>query len=121
MLRGDAHVTAKRQTPSNDMRPSDDRIIPFRGLQSPRLHHLPTAVVPVVARARTLRPVDILMLLPIIAPLVVAILLGLLGWFVAWLVTVGLLVTAIVVADLMRAVCGRLNPSIRTLDRQAIG
>ncbi|MGH6770663.1 MAG: hypothetical protein ACRECO_16765 [Xanthobacteraceae bacterium] len=90
-------------------RPSEGQVIPFRharNVLSPR-----AAVATAEAggsRARTLRPIDVLLLLPIIAPLVAAILLGLLGWFVAWLAVVAALVMVIVFADLVRAVQWRL-------------
>jgi hypothetical protein len=52
---------------------------------------------------RVLRPIDVILLLPVIAPVTVAILLGLLGWFVAWLVVVGTLVAVNLFADAARA------------------
>lgn len=73
------------------------------------------------AGARTIRPVDVLLLLPLIAPLVGAILLGLLGWFVAWLAIVAALVTAIVCGDLARWLWRRDGGTVRALDRQPVG
>ena len=70
---------------------------------------------------RTFRPVDILLLSPIIVPVAVIVLLLLLAWFVLWLATVGLLLTAILIADTSRAFLRRLHGAMpRTLDRRAI-
>lgn len=68
--------------------------------------------------APAIRPLHVLILLPLIVPLVVAILLGLLGWFVAWLATVAGLVTAIIFGDCARALRRRGG---RALDRQPVG
>jgi hypothetical protein len=66
----------------------------------------------------TIRPVNVVMLLPLIVPLVMTILLGLLGWLLAWLAVVGALVAAIICGDLLR---GLLRRHGRALDRHAIG
>jgi hypothetical protein len=79
---------------------------------------LPVSAPGGVRVGRVIRPIDVVMLLPLIVPLVAAILLGLLGWFVAWLAIVGMLVAAIVFGDLMRSLRRRNG---RALDRQAIG
>lgn len=71
-----------------------------------------------VPAGRTIRPVDVVLLLPLIVPLVVAILLGLLGWFVAWLATVGAMVASLMCGDFMRGLRRRNG---RALDRQAVG
>src|SRR4029077_15453173 len=71
-----------------------------------------------IPAGRTIRPIDVGLLLPLIVPLVVAILLGLLGWFVAWLATVGAMVASLVCGDLMRGLRRRDG---RALDRQALG
>jgi len=100
--------------------------------QSPKEHTLETQVIPFVSQPRPLctgvldkyrvgrviRPIDVVMLLPLIVPLVVAILLGLLGWFVAWLATVATMVMTIVCRDLVRGLCRRNR---RALDRQPAG
>ena len=105
-----------------EKRPFESRIIPFRGAAPSRPHKAPAAFAPGAAlQTRTLRPVDVLLLLPIIAPVAVMILLGLLGWFICWLAIVGLLVAAIVIADVVRAVLQRLYPTtIRALDRPTV-
>jgi hypothetical protein len=66
----------------------------------------------------TIRPINVVMLLPLIVPTVMAILLGLLGWLLAWLAVVGALVAAIICGDLLR---GLLRRHGRTLDRPAAG
>jgi hypothetical protein len=71
-----------------------------------------------VPAGRTIRPIDVVLLLPLIVPLVVAILLGLLGWFVAWLATVGTMVASLMCGDLMRGIRRRNG---RALDRHAVG
>ena len=71
-----------------------------------------------VPAGRTIRPIDVVLLLPLIVPLVVAILLGLLGWFVAWLATVGTMVASLMCGDLMRGLRRRNG---RALDRHAVG
>jgi hypothetical protein len=108
----------QRRAPTGESRPSEGQVIPFRrpGESLPRTAILETGA----SRARTLRPVDVLLLLPLIAPLVGAILLGLLGWFVAWLAVVAALVMAIVCADLVRAVQWRLHGG-ETLGPHALG
>jgi hypothetical protein len=89
---------ARKLPPANEDAPFEARIIPFgRGFRQLR-----STPVSARVRGRVIRPIDVLILLPLIIPLVAAILLGLLGWFVAWLVTVTTLVAAIVFRDLMR-------------------
>lgn len=53
---------------------------------------------------RTLRPIDVMLLSPILIPLTVVVLLLLLAWFVLWLATVGALFTAHLIVDISRAV-----------------
>jgi hypothetical protein len=71
-----------------------------------------------IPAGRTIRPIDVVLLLPLILPLVVAILLGLLGWFVAWLATVAAMVASLMCGDFMRGLRRRND---RALDRQAVG
>jgi hypothetical protein len=115
-------VTVERHAPRREKRPFQATIIPFRGAETLRLHEAPAAFAPAaVLQTRTLRPVDVLLLLPIIAPVTVMVLLALLGWFVCWLAIVGLLVAAIVVADIVRAVLWRMYPpTSRGLDHRAV-
>ena len=73
------------------------------------------------ADAWTVRPRDVVLLLPLIIPLTAAILLGLLGWFVAWLLVVAVLAVAIVLTDLTRRAIRRMTaPALQPLDREAI-
>jgi hypothetical protein len=60
---------------------------------------------------RTLRPIDVLLLSPILIPLTVVVLLLLLAWFVLWLATVGSLVTVNLIRDFSRAIW-RLNGAV---------
>jgi hypothetical protein len=113
----------ERQTRADTTPRSECQVIPFRCANSaswsgyPLIDHASDH-----AGTRTLRPIDVVLLLPIITPLTLAILLGLLGWFVAWLAIVGLLVTAIVFTDLARAVQWRLyRLPVRSIKVQAIG
>lgn len=114
-------MTVERHAPAGEKRPSEGTIIPFPGM-GPLLRHVPVALVPgSTSAAWTLRPRDVVLLLPLIIPATVLILLGLLGWFVCWLVTVTLLTVSIVVADMARSVLWRLSPpAVRALDRQAV-
>src|SRR5687768_5435714 len=107
------------RTPTDGQPPLEDRIVPFRKVQSLRPAPL-RALVVAGHDARALRLRDVVMLLPIIVPVTAMILLGLLGWFVAWLAIVGMLVTAIVVADFTRAILGRRHALVRALDRRAV-
>ena len=60
---------------------------------------------------RTLRPIDVLLLSPILIPVTVIVLLLLLAWFVLWLATVGSLVTVNLIGDLTSALW-RLNGAV---------
>jgi hypothetical protein len=117
------HAMVERRKQTGERHGVEGRVIPFRHANgSVRPIEVLAEVTPRRARTRTLRPVDIVFLLPIIAPVAAAILLGLLGWFVAWLAVVGMLVTAIVFTDLARAVQWRLHgAAIRPFDPHAIG
>ena len=87
------------------------------------LHRSPRPAVPALERAaaRTLQPVDVLLLLPMIVPLATATLLLLLAWFVAWLTIVALLTGTIVTTDLVRRALRRMRaPAIAPLDREAV-
>jgi hypothetical protein len=98
-------VTRRKAT--DEQRSHAGRVIPFRHAKGALPPPLPL-IAKVVPRSRTLRPADVILLLPLIAPVTAAILLGLLGWFMAWLAIVGTLVAATVFADLARAVQWRL-------------
>ncbi len=85
------------------------QIIPLNCRMQPRA--TPAAEAAGITCARSLRPIDVVLLLPMILPLAGLILLALLGWFVAWLATVALLTGAIVGADLMRRARRRMRAS----------
>jgi hypothetical protein len=71
---------------------------------------------------RTLRPIDVMVLAPILVPVTAVVLLLLLAWFVLWLVTVGTLVTVNLISDVSCAAFGCLRGGVlRGLDRRAIG
>ncbi|HZO44887.1 MAG TPA: hypothetical protein VFB68_03290 [Xanthobacteraceae bacterium] len=69
---------------------------------------------------RTIRPIEAVLLSPILVPLTVVVLLLLLGWFVCWLAAVGFLVTVNLISDATRAILWR-GGMLRALDRRAIG
>jgi hypothetical protein len=71
---------------------------------------------------RTLRPIDVMLLAPILVPMTVIVLLLLLAWFVLWLVTVGTLVTVNLISDVSCAAFWCLRGGLpRGTDRRAIG
>jgi len=67
------------------------------------------------------RPFGILLLSPLILVVTVAILFGMLGIFVLWLATVGGIVSAIVISDLIRRSAARLGTPVGRLDRRPVG
>jgi len=93
----------ERQTP-----PREARIIPLRMIGHATIRSAEAAVL-FRTGTRTLRPVDVMLLSPILIPLTVIVLLLLLAWFVLWLATVGSLVTVNLIGDLSSAVAWRLN------------
>jgi ribose/xylose/arabinose/galactoside ABC-type transport system permease subunit len=98
----------------------DARIIPLRVVA--RVTAIGPADAGILFRTgtRTLRPIEVLLLAPILVPVTVIVLLLLLAWFVLWLATVGTLVAANLIGDMSRAALysGGL---LRRLDRRAIG
>ena len=84
----------ERQTP-----PREARIIPLRMIGHATIRSAEAAVL-FRTGTRTLRPVDVMLLSPILIPLTVIVLLLLLAWFVLWLATVGSLVTVNLIGDL---------------------
>jgi hypothetical protein len=91
-------------------RAKEGHVVPFRRGNGP-LRAAVRTTHSLGASARTIRPRDVLLLLPLIIPLAVAILLGLLGWFVAWLAVVAFLTGAIVGADLLDLLRRRMRTS----------
>jgi hypothetical protein len=95
------------------------RIIPFRLISRATLHSAEAAKL-FRTSTRTIRPIEALLLSPILIPLTVVVLLLLLAWFVCWLAAVGFLVTVNLISDATRAVLWR-GGMLRALDRRAIG
>ena len=75
------------------------RIIPLRMIGQATMRSAEAAVL-FRTGTRTLRPIDVMLLSPILVPVTVIGLLLLLAWFVLWLVTVGSLVTVNLIGDL---------------------
>ncbi len=67
---------------------------------------------------RTLRPIEVMLLAPILIPVTVVVLLLLLAWFVLWLMTVATLVTANLIVDISRALA---TNSVRPLSPEGRG
>lgn len=84
------------------------RIIPLRLISQATLRSAEAAVL-FRTGTRTIRPIDALLLSPILIPVTVIVLLLLLAWFVLWLMAVGSLVTLNLIRDFSRAVAWRLN------------
>ncbi len=91
--------------------PREARIIPLRLIGQATVRSAEAAVL-FRTGTRTLRPIDVLLLSPILVPLTVVVLLLLLAWFVLWLATVGSLVTVNLIRDLSSAVFWRLNGAV---------
>ena len=83
------------------------RIIPLRLIGQATVRSAEAAVL-FRTGTRTLRPIEVMLLSPILIPVTVIVLLLLLAWFVLWLATVGSLVTINLIGDLSSAVW-RLN------------
>jgi hypothetical protein len=88
------------------------RIIPLR-LIAPAMMRPAEAGTLFRTGTRTIRPVEVVLLSPILIPVAATVLLLLLAWFVLWLAAVGSLVAVNLIRDMSRAV--------RALDRRAIG
>jgi hypothetical protein len=95
------------------------RIIPLRLISQATLRSAEAAVL-FRTGTRTIRPIEAVLLSPILVPLTVVVLLLLLAWFVCWLAAVGFLVTVNLISDMTRAILWR-GGMLRTLDRGAIG
>ena len=78
-------------------------IIPFRLMGQAPLRPAEAAAL-FRTGTRTIRPIEALLLSPILIPVTVIVLLLLLAWFVLWLTAVGSLVTVNLIRDLMSAV-----------------
>jgi hypothetical protein len=107
-------VTTEQPTPLPEA-----RIIPLRLISRATLRSAEAAVL-FRTGTRTIRPIEVVLLLPILVPLTVVVLLLLLAWFVCWLAAVGFLVTVNLISDVTRAILWR-GGMLRSLDRRAIG
>ena len=92
------------------MQPRGARIIQLRMIGQATMRSAEAAVL-FRTGTRTLRPIDVLLLSPILIPVTVIVLLLLLAWFVLWLATVGSLVTVNLIGDLTSALW-RLNGAV---------
>jgi hypothetical protein len=91
--------------------PPEARIIPFRLIGQATLRSAEAAVL-FRTGTRTIRPIEALLLSPILIPVTIVVLLLLLAWFVLWLAAVGSLVTINLIRDLTTAVVWRLNGAV---------
>jgi hypothetical protein len=89
---------------------TEARIIPFRLIGQATLRSAEAAVL-FRTGTRTIRPIEALLLSPVLIPLTVVVLLLLLAWFVLWLAAVGSLVTVNLVRDFTSLVW-RLNGAV---------
>jgi len=100
----DRHVT---EPPTQ--RP-EARIIPLRLIGQATLRPTEAAAL-FRTGTRTIRPIEVLLLSPILIPVTIVVLLLLLAWFVLWLMAVGSLVTVNLIRDLTSMVW-RLNGAV---------
>ncbi len=114
----DRDMTERNMTKSLASRP-EARIIPLRLISRATLRSAEAAVL-FRTGTRTIRPIEVVLLSPILIPLTVVVLLLLLAWFVCWLAAVGFLVTVNLISDVTRAILWR-GGMLRGLDRRAIG
>jgi hypothetical protein len=89
---------------------TEARVIPLRLISQATLRSAEAAVL-FRTVTRTIRPIEALLLSPILIPLTVIVLLLLLAWFVLWLTAVGSLVTVNLIRDLTGMVW-RLNGAV---------
>jgi hypothetical protein len=100
----------ERHTTERETQPPQARVIPFRLIGQATLRSAEAAVL-FRTGTRTIRPIEALLLSPILIPVTVIVLLLLLAWFVLWLAAVGSLVTFNLIGDLSSAVW-RLNGAV---------
>lgn len=80
-------------------RPPEARIIPLRLIGQATLRSAEAAAL-FRTGTRTIRPIEVALLSPILLPMTLVVLLLLLAWFVLWLAAVGSLVTLNLIGDL---------------------
>ena len=100
----------ERHTSERPIQRHEARIIPLRLIGQATLRSAEAAVL-FRTGTRTIRPIEALLLSPILIPLTVIVLLLLLAWFVLWLTAVGSLVTVNLIRDLTGMVW-RLNGAV---------
>jgi hypothetical protein len=83
------------------------RIIPLRLIGQAGLRPAEAAAL-FRTGTRTIRPIEAVLLSPVLVPVTIIVLLLLLAWFVLWLAAVGSLITFNLIGDLSSFVC-RLN------------
>lgn len=86
------------------------RIIPLRLIGQATLRSAEAAVL-FRTGTRTIRPIEVLLLSPVLIPVTIVVLLLLLAWFVLWLTAVGSLVAVNLIRDIT-SVVGRLNGAV---------
>ena len=89
---------------------TEARIIPLRLIGQATLRSAEAAVL-FRTGTRTIRPIEALLLSPILIPVTIVVLLLLLAWFVLWLAAVGSLVTVNLIRDFTGLVW-RLNGAV---------
>lgn len=99
-----------RHTLEHPTRPSEARVIPLRLIGQATLRSAEAAAL-FRTGTRTIRPIEALLLSPVLIPMTIVVLLLLLAWFVLWLTAVGSLVTVNLIRDLTGAVW-RLNGAV---------
>ena len=89
---------------------TEARIIPLRLIGQATLRSAEAAVL-FRTGTRTIRPIEVLLLSPILVPLTIVVLLLLLAWFVLWLTAVSSLVAVNLIRDIT-SVVWRLNGAV---------
>ena len=102
-------MTERNTSDCPSQRP-EARIIPLRLIGQATLRPTEAAAL-FRTGTRTIRPIEVLLLSPILIPVTIIVLLLLLAWFVCWLLAVGFLVTVNLIRDLT-GVLWRLNGAV---------
>jgi len=100
----------ERHGPEHPTQRREARIIPLRLIGQATLRSAEAAVL-FRTGTRTIRPIEVLLLSPILVPLTIVVLLLLLAWFVLWLTAVSSLVAVNLIRDIT-SVVWRLNGAV---------
>jgi hypothetical protein len=100
----------EREPSEHPTQRAEARVIPLRLIGQATLRSAEAAAL-FRTGTRTIRPIEALLLSPILIPLTIVVLLLLLAWFVCWLLAVGFLVTVNLIRDLTSLVW-RLNGAV---------